>query len=300
MALAHGPRGPDPQLPSPGAGPGAGRGQGQAIFFAHGDVRDLFNPSSESRWKNIRWIYQGLERLLIGSMSRVFVVNREGCEYYRRRYPKIRDRFTFMPAAFDPRVFFVRKDLDRKGVLARHGIRDRSSIVLFVGRLEEQKAPFLLLDSFRPGPSGSPRRRSPDRRTGTAGGGPEKEGAGAFPGGKHLLAGPQSGSEVSELMNVSTIFFLTSAFEGMPRVVMEALACGLPVVSTDAGDVSLVVRDGVNGRIVASRDPEAIARAAVERPESPAAIRPVAAPRFGLHLGQGAPKGFRRAGGDPG
>ena len=196
-------------------------------------------------------------------MSRVFVVNREGCEYYRRRYPKIRDRFAFMPAAFDPRVFFVRKDLDRKGVLARHGIPDRSLILLFVGRLEEQKAPFLLLDSFR-----LVLRALPDAVLLIAGQGLLEEGlkkrARELSVAESIFwLGPRSGSEVSELMNVSTTFFLTSAFEGMPRVVMEALACGLPVVSTDAGDVSLVVRDGVNGRIVASRDPETIARAAV-------------------------------------
>lgn len=43
---------------------------------------------------------------------------------------------------------------------------------------------------------------------------------------------------------------LTSDFEGTPNVVMEALACGLPVVTTDAGGVREVMIDGETGTVV--------------------------------------------------
>jgi len=61
-----------------------------------------------------------------------------------------------------------------------------------------------------------------------------------------------------------TVFVLASLFEGMPNVVMEAMALGRPVVATDVNGVRELMVDGETGLIVPPRDPEAIA-AAVNR-----------------------------------
>jgi len=58
------------------------------------------------------------------------------------------------------------------------------------------------------------------------------------------------------------VFVLPSLAEGSAEATYEALACGVPVVTTlEAGSV---VRDGIDGRIVPSRDPEALANAIAE------------------------------------
>jgi len=58
------------------------------------------------------------------------------------------------------------------------------------------------------------------------------------------------------------VFVLPSLAEGSAESTYEALACGIPVVTTlEAGSV---VRDGIEGRIVPSRDPEAVANAIAE------------------------------------
>jgi glycosyltransferase involved in cell wall biosynthesis len=60
-------------------------------------------------------------------------------------------------------------------------------------------------------------------------------------------------------------------FEGLPLAVLEALALGKPVVATAVGGVPTVVIDGVTGRLVPPRDPEALAAAMREALSSPAA-----------------------------
>lgn len=71
------------------------------------------------------------------------------------------------------------------------------------------------------------------------------------------------GSRVAELLPAFDVFLLTSVprSEGVPTVILEAMACGLPVVTTDVGGVREVVMEGVTGYVVPPLDPEAISKA---------------------------------------
>jgi glycosyltransferase involved in cell wall biosynthesis len=64
-----------------------------------------------------------------------------------------------------------------------------------------------------------------------------------------------------------------SRSEGIPTVLLEAMACGLPVVATDVGGVTEVVEDGVNGLVVRAGDEEAIANALVTLASDPGRAR---------------------------
>ena len=57
------------------------------------------------------------------------------------------------------------------------------------------------------------------------------------------------------------LFVLSSRWEGLPRVVVEAMAAGIPVVATAVGGVGEVIVDGETGLLVAPRDPAALADA---------------------------------------
>src|SRR5206468_1918872 len=57
---------------------------------------------------------------------------------------------------------------------------------------------------------------------------------------------------------------LTSDYEGTPNVVLEAMACGLPVIATRVGDVPEIVRHGETGFLVEPSDTEAIAERLVD------------------------------------
>ncbi|MBE3561157.1 MAG: glycosyltransferase [Ktedonobacteraceae bacterium] len=65
-------------------------------------------------------------------------------------------------------------------------------------------------------------------------------------------------AKVVEYMNASNALILTSIAEGSPNVVKEAMACNVPVVSTDVGDVADVI-GRTEGCSVCPPDPEALA-----------------------------------------
>lgn len=67
--------------------------------------------------------------------------------------------------------------------------------------------------------------------------------------------------DVPELMSAADAYVMSSAWEGLPMVLLEAAACELPIVATDVGGNSEIVLDGTSGFIVPPRDPEALAAA---------------------------------------
>src|SRR5918994_211251 len=73
--------------------------------------------------------------------------------------------------------------------------------------------------------------------------------------------------DVAWLLSAADGYVLSSAWEGMPVVLLEAAAAELPIVSTRVGGVAEVVDDGGTGVLVQSGDPAALARA-MERIES--------------------------------
>ena len=68
----------------------------------------------------------------------------------------------------------------------------------------------------------------------------------------------QSRPELARHYRASDVFVFPTLVEGMPLVVLEAMACGLPVIVTANGPAD-IVRDGVDGFVIPARDPDAIA-----------------------------------------
>ncbi|MDI6839376.1 MAG: glycosyltransferase family 4 protein [bacterium] len=68
-------------------------------------------------------------------------------------------------------------------------------------------------------------------------------------------------ADIPELLAISDIFVLASLNEGMGRVIIEAMASGLPVVATNVGGIPTVVVDGVTGILIPSKDSESLSQA---------------------------------------
>jgi glycosyltransferase involved in cell wall biosynthesis len=235
------------------------------ILVAHLNAADIDRGDGESRWSRLPGLLHRMEDITLPRMDRIFAVNRAGVEFYRRRHPDVADRVAFLPTFVDSSAFTVfddgRREDVRQELLTRLGRPAASPdrLILFVGRLERQKDPLLLIRSFAVAA-----RDDPSLRLVIVGEGGLKDEAAALAASlgvaerTHWL-GFQPPSAMPGLMNAADMLILTSVFEGMPITVLEALACGLPVVSTMVGEVPLVVHDGLDGRLIDERSPDAIA-----------------------------------------
>lgn len=81
------------------------------------------------------------------------------------------------------------------------------------------------------------------------------------------ITGPKTESEIRSLLARARMFVLPcltahdGSMDNLPTVIMEAMAAGLPVVSTEVAAVPEMVADGVTGHVVPERNPEAMAGA---------------------------------------
>ena len=75
---------------------------------------------------------------------------------------------------------------------------------------------------------------------------------------KHVLL-PGFRTEVLGCLKGFDLFVMSSVTEGLGTSILDAMACGKPVVGTTAGGIPEVVSDGETGLLVPPRDPEAMA-----------------------------------------
>lgn len=69
--------------------------------------------------------------------------------------------------------------------------------------------------------------------------------------------------DMPELLKLFDIYVLPSLWEGLPMVLLEAMAAGCPIVATDVGGNRQAITDGYNGSLVESRNPSQLARAVI-------------------------------------
>lgn len=171
------------------------------------------------------------------------------------------DRGIVIRSGFDLGAF-ARSEEDRRRIRAEWGVGEDDVLVVNVSNFKPQKAP---LDFVRA--AGIAAKESPALRFAFVGDGelrPEVEAAIAAEGlGRRMtLAGWRR--DVSAILSAADVFALPSLWEGLPRSVVQARACGLPVVATAVNGTPEVVEDGVTGWLVPPGRPEAMAARLVE------------------------------------
>jgi glycosyltransferase involved in cell wall biosynthesis len=156
--------------------------------------------------------------------------------------------------------------------------------VLAVGRLVAKKGFDVLVES-----SALVRRRGVDIEVLIVGEpGDQEEALRAAIAGHRLsgvvsLAGPMSQQELRREYERATVFCLPCRVlangdrDGIPNVLVEAMACALPVVTTSVSGIPELVEDGSNGLLVPPEDPKALASALLRLRDDPALAARLAA-----------------------
>lgn len=78
---------------------------------------------------------------------------------------------------------------------------------------------------------------------------------------KMHLMGKRPHSEIPHLLNASNIFVLPTHYEGLPNVVLEAMACSKSVVATRVGGIPEIVKNGKTGFLAKPKDVDSLVEA---------------------------------------
>jgi glycosyltransferase involved in cell wall biosynthesis len=225
----------------------------------------LRDKNCDIGWRHAPRLYERMERWLLPLADRVFCVRQSAIERYRTTYAAFADHFEFIPTWVDSKVFYPLNRAEREELKARTsnrlGIATSAQILISVGRLDQQKDPLLLLEALKVAIVAQPNIHLVMVGDGILR--PQVEAACRSKEltGRVSLLGARPPEEIADLLRAADLFVLSSAYEGMPIVVLEALATGLPVVTTDVGEVRLTVRNNVNGAVVTERAPRDLADA---------------------------------------
>ena len=199
-------------------------------------------------------ISRRLTRPVVGAARRLLVVSEDLGRLAVRDYAAEPSRVRVIPNGCNAALFHPR---DRHAERDALGIAQTAELLVYVGRLVPEKGLGELLAAMQ---TLLPAR--PGLQLVLVGEGPMRAELetqiAQLPAGAVRLAGAQPPTEVARWMAAANLVTLPSYSEGHPNVLVEALACGRPVVATPVGGIPEVV-DAQSGVLVAPRDATALA-----------------------------------------
>ena len=238
---------------------------GEKYLFVHNDIQQQMVSSINQNailWRRFPSFYFALERLLIGQFSQIYSCNSNSLKFYQQCYLRLAKRFQFIKNTVDTEIFYpltVDDCANRRCALAKRlDVSEDTHFLLFAGRLHPQKDPSLLLQALTSlndlkvhllmageGELAAELKEEIVQRQLSQ---------------QVTMLGALSQLELADLYRVSSVFVLTSWYEGLPMTVLESLACGTPVVTTRCGETPNILSQAT-GIVCEERTPSAIAEA---------------------------------------
>lgn len=186
-------------------------------------------------------LYRPFMRYILRNMQMVIALTNGERKYLLHRFKLPHQRVVVIPNGIEIEKFAFDKGAIEE-FIERNSLSDDSFKVLYVGRFVPQKNPDKLISAVK-------RMRGQNVEAILIGEGPEsyiaklKEVSDER---VHILTKLRF-EEIVAAYHVSDLFTLLSPSEGLPTVLLEAMACGLPILTTPVGGIPDVVTPQING-----------------------------------------------------
>lgn len=192
-------------------------------------VRTGYSLSFFSKQKNIFFyiVSKAIERISIFFADAFVVATKEEEEYYKA----FRQKIIRIPNFVDTSMFRPKKEY----------LDEKIKKILFIGRFEKQKNIYSFLRSLC---------NIPDIELTMVGSGSQQKEIERIIDDMSLqvvLAGNIPHKDLASFFHDADIFVLPSLYEGNPKVLLEAMSCGLPVIGTRVPGIKNLIKDNVTG-----------------------------------------------------
>lgn len=216
-------------------------------------------------FKIVDKIHKIIDSFCISHIDAAIAISKDIKIAYLERYSQLQGKITLIEGSgVDTEKFRPLSKQERNKLRKAYRIPPNSMVILFAGRITKIKNLPLLLRAFK-----VVLNNEPLARLVIAGNGPELTRLESLAESLNIsqeviFLGEVPPERMPEVYNIADVFAITSFSEASPNVVREALACGVPVVSVDVGDVRQVINHPLIGRIVTSYEPDEFAQALIE------------------------------------
>jgi glycosyltransferase involved in cell wall biosynthesis len=221
----------------------------------------IANSVAHSRYEYLRGLGTAYEKMLFRTLKKtanvilasadrnsiIDAVNRTGNILSQ-------EEISIFPTRYDPKIFFNR---DRTECRNKLNIKDEEILLVTTGRLSQVKGWQLLIDTTAELYKDDNFRNI---KIIFAGEGEDRSKLENYC--RNLinkdvvrLAGKLKPNDVSLHLNAADVFVMASHFEGWPTSLVEAMACGCSIVTTEVSAAYDIVTEGKNGYIIRDRDP---------------------------------------------
>jgi glycosyltransferase involved in cell wall biosynthesis len=220
-------------------------------------------------------MYGTLWRRVINASAVVMSVDEDGLQLAERSLKeKSKTRVALLPICVDTGLFHPGDKVSARSSL---GLPLSTRLMLFVGRLEQAKGTERLVDALA-----ELATRAESLSLALIGDGSqrfamEEQARRAGVRDRLLFAGWVDHDALPTWLQAADVLLLPSDYEGLPTAVIEALACGVPVVAAAVGGLTRLVCEGKNGLLLREDTSGALAAAAERAMDCPWSVNELTA-----------------------
>jgi glycosyltransferase involved in cell wall biosynthesis len=215
--------------------------------MARANIVSTFHGRTSNDFKII--LYEQLDNIILPHFDRIICVS----DYIKNQLSAssiLEDKLIVIRNAIDTTKFVHTSIRDCNSLREEFDLPRNAKIIITIGRLSREKGQKYLIMAFSELMKGGVNNLF----LMIVGDGPEKKNLNDLIqrlnlAGKIFLLGMRK--DVPRLLKQTDIFVLPSLKEGLPMVLLEALALGKPVIATKVGGIPELINDGVNGMLIA-------------------------------------------------